>query len=838
MEDLKSDKWSPETASNGQVTSQDYTRVVCYPSLQVTSKGVWFGENPLHHSFPLLLMQTSTMIIVSRVVQILLRPLRQPTIVSDLLAGVLLGPSGLGQFPTIHEALFPERGIFISQTLSTFAVIYHLFSIGVKVNLRLLSKNRKVVVISLTTLFFPFATVLLLSQLLEAHASDNFAGGIFLIGLATGSSVTAFAVLFPILLELGFLSTELGRISLSIAALQDVLGLLSATFLMASDNQTGEIFLDDIVYKFCTLVFLTIFSCLIIRPMLFRLIQRTPQGKPVDQGCVLAILVGALALPVGSHILGLNIIQASIIFGIAIPDGPPLGSTITEKIDTVDRILFQPVFYLGVGRRLNALDPTIWTTGGSHLIIFLANRAVKLAAALVSAMACRMPFHDGLCVGLLLNIKGFLNFLYFIMWKETGMVSTQSYAGMILLSLATNMVVTPTFTYLMKKSRPYMPYARRTIQHSNNDAELSLLTCIHDEENIAPILNLVEVTNATRERPICIRVMHLVELVGRATPMLIAHKPDHNSNSTKFSSASSANVFSAFRNYARHRDSCVALQLFTCISPSKTMHEDICSVALQKRVSLIILPFHKRRVMPSVPCLVNHVLQVMNPNVVAQAPCSVGILVERAGFHAQRFSWAGSGTSLYRVGVIFLGGPDDRESLSYAARMVQHPSVVLKVVRFLAKDQSGQDPREKHLDDDLMSEFQMNWMGNRKVVYQEEQVHDGEDVLNVIRSMDNVYDLVVVGRRHTTNWGLIQGLSAWIESPELGVMGDLCSSSDFFGGVASVLVMQQQAMTSVGSQKNMIYEVSVHTSSMHDMPNTLRIRVSENVKPIATNTFV
>ncbi|KAL5984681.1 hypothetical protein ACLOJK_041302 [Asimina triloba] len=52
-----------------------------------------------------------------------------------------------------------------------------------------------------------------------------------------------------------------------------------------------------------------------------------------------------------------------------------------------------------------------------------------------------------------------------------------------------------------------MPYARRTIQHSNNDAEL---ICIHDEENIAPILNLVEVTNATRERPICIRVMHLV----------------------------------------------------------------------------------------------------------------------------------------------------------------------------------------------------------------------------------------------------------------------------------------------------------------------------------------
>ncbi|KAL5978887.1 hypothetical protein ACLOJK_018782 [Asimina triloba] len=42
---------------------------------------------------------------------------------------------------------------------------------------------------------------------------------------------------------------------------------------------------------------------------------------------------------------------------------------------------------------------------------------------------------------------------------------------------------------------------------SNNDVELSLLTCIHDEENIAPILNLVEVTNATRERPICIRVM-------------------------------------------------------------------------------------------------------------------------------------------------------------------------------------------------------------------------------------------------------------------------------------------------------------------------------------------
>ncbi|KAL5974698.1 hypothetical protein ACLOJK_031368 [Asimina triloba] len=771
-----------------------YTEIICYPSQQITSHGMWYARSPLHFTFPILLMQVSAAIIVSRLIKILLRPLRQPTIVSDLLGGLLLGPSVLGQFPKIHAALFPDSSVFIWKTLARFAIIYHVFSIGVKVNFRLLSKSRNAATIGMLTLFVPYITVAVLSFLLRKYTVNDFAGGLFILSLAAGTSVTAFAVIFPLLAEFRFLNTELGRISLSIAALQDGFGLLATTFVNL--DRSGNVDFEATFYRCGTMVFVIILSFLIIRPMLFWVIQRTPKGTQVEEGYIVAILLGALLMAIASHLLGMTIVQGSIIFGLAIPDGPPLGSAVTEKIDTIDRMLFQPIFYAGIGQRVNVFAHSSWSADGCLFLILLSNRLAKLLGALLPAMACRIPFRDALSLGLLLNAKGFINFVNVQQWDEAGLLSPQTTAILVISALITTMIAAPIFTWLMSKSRRYMSYERRTVQHSELGVELNVLACVLDQESVGPMLNLMEVTNATRERPIIIHVLHLVELVGRATPILIAHKP-HN-NAVPLASYSATDVFSAFRSYARHRDGLVALHLYTSISPSKTMHEDVCSVARQKRVSLIIVPFHKHDAVPVVSF-------VTNPSILAHAPCSVGILVDRSELRT-RFSWTTLGTSLYRVGVIFLGGPDDREALSYASRMVEHPCVVLNVLRFVSIDQKGQNPKEKQLDDDLVNEFLLRWTDCKKVMYKEELVHDSEETMSVIRLMDGVYDLMVVGRHQASNANLLQGLSTWIESPELGVIGDLCSSSDFLGGGVSVLVMQQQATTTADTGKPKIFQ--------------------------------
>lgn len=118
----------------------------------------------------------------------------------------------------------------------------------------------------------------------------------------------------------------------------------------------------------------------------------------------------------------------------------------------------------------------------------------------------------------------------------------------------------------------------------------------------------------------------------------------------------------------------------TAVSALSTMHEDVCSVAEEKRVAIIILPFHKHGGPGDVA--MDHVgpgWKGVNQRVLREAACSVGIFVDRGfgGGHQVR-----PGDVAHGVCVVFFGGPEDRKALELAGRMTEHPGVRVDVVRF------------------------------------------------------------------------------------------------------------------------------------------------------------
>jgi hypothetical protein len=158
---------------------------------------------------------------------------------------------------------------------------------------------------------------------------------------------------------------------------------------------------------------------------------------------------------------------------------------------------------------------------------------------------------------------------------------------------------------------------------------------------------------------------------------------------------------------------------------------------------------------------------------------------------------------LQRVALYFLGGPDDREALAYAARMPgdQHSGggVSLTVVRFKLRNWVGMGGREEVRDEEVLQKFWTRHRDNERVVYVEKTVEDAEGTASVVRSMSEKFDLLIVGRRGGAGEGddmegsaaLTSGLSDWSEFPELGVLGDMLASAEFASRV-SVLVVQQQ----------------------------------------------
>lgn len=177
--------------------------------------------------------------------------------------------------------------------------------------------------------------------------------------------------------------------------------------------------------------------------------------------------------------------------------------------------------------------------------------------------------------------------------------------------------------------------------------EFRILVCVHSTRNLSGVLNLVRFTKATNESPINVFAVHLVELIEHSAAMLIVH------HTTTSKSLESEQVIDAFEDYQKTTQG-VSLETLTCISSYEAMPEDIFILVEEKRANLVTMPFH---------------LQFNNTallSLLVKAPCSVGILVDLGNL-----TWEDqNGVSQILILMPFIGGPDDREALAYAWRML------------------------------------------------------------------------------------------------------------------------------------------------------------------------
>jgi hypothetical protein len=400
-------------------------------------------------------------------------------------------------------------------------------------------------------------------------------------------------------------------------------------------------------------------------------------------------------------------------------------------------------------------------------------------------------------------------------------IDEPTYTVLVFSSLAITSIIAPLTEMLYKPEIPLdssKKYRRlKTIHTTPCTSELRVISCVHNEENVHSLINLLEASNPTELSPICAYVIHLVELTGRTAPLLIPYNAKMKRVSKLTSSAGSDHILRAFENYSKNSNGPVIVQLFTMIVPYKTMHDDICRFALDKQTPLIIVPYHENlrhiqgnRVATSI--------RAFNTNLQMHAPCTVGILVDRGSHHMNSSQFS------YNVVVIFIGGEDDRQALGYAMRMSGHSDVSLTILRITLhlkkeieseekhkgkrkgkgksnnnskdkdknKDEEVDEEMEMLMDEVLYDEFKIQNLGNACVACREVEAENSAQVMDAIRSLDKNYDLVMVGlNRH-------QALELGdIEMPhndarnieDLGMIGDVLVSSDFSMGWLSLLVL-------------------------------------------------
>lgn len=332
----------------------------------------------------------------------------------------------------------------------------------------------------------------------------------------------------------------------------------------------------------------------------------------------------------------------------------------------------------------------------------------------------------------------------------------------------------------------YTGYQKRDVQHTSANSELRVLLCAHRADDVSAGRKVLEASFPSRESPLAVYALHLVELAGRAHPQLIDHQLGQKSSG----GTRTEKMIEILTSFEQQYMGFATVQQYTAMSLTKFMHHDICTVAFNKLASLVILPFHRKWNHQGKMILESNSLRAINCEVLDLAPCSVSILVDR---HKVRRNIS----STYNVGVAFFGGADDREALAYAKRMAQNPDVHLTVVRFVPWDiYAGDSQWDAVLDAEILKETRMQGAHQDNIVYREERVKDGAETALLIHAMEEAFDLIMVGRRHKEDTPQLLGLSEWNDLPELGPVGDMLSAADITTPV-SVLVVQHQNLKSV-----------------------------------------
>lgn len=336
--------------------------------------------------------------------------------------------------------------------------------------------------------------------------------------------------------------------------------------------------------------------------------------------------------------------------------------------------------------------------------------------------------------------------------------------------------------------RKYAGYQRRNIMSLKPESELRILACIHKQYNIVATTDVLDLCSPTTEHPIIVDAMHLIELVGRTSPIFISHRLQKSLSGSHKSY--SDDVILCFDLYEHDNGGAAIVHTYTAISPPNLMHEDVCQLALDKVSSIILLPFHRRWSIDGGVESDDKNIRSLNCKVLEIAPCSVGILVTRSSSLQNN----NSSSSIIRLAMIYLGGKDDREALCLAKRAMRNPRINLVVFHLVPDDQEHNhmrpDLEENLLDDEALEDVKKK-PHYYNVRYKKVTVNGGTETSVVLRDIAHEHDFFMVGRRHALELPQIEGLTSWSEFSELGVVGDLLASPDFETR-AGVLVVQQE----------------------------------------------
>ena len=417
--------------------------------IQPTSeKSAWheFLHSTLHnitHPLAILLAQIVAIVFVSRLFAWIFRKIGQPSVIGEIVAGIVLGPSLVGLFfPEFTAFLFPAQSLGNLQFLSQIGLILFMFIVGMEIDVNVLkNKAHDAVVISHASIIIPFSLGMGLAYFIYkefAPVEVSFTSFGLFLGIAL--SITAFPVLARIVQERGIHKTRLGTIVITCAAADDITGWSILAVVIAIAKAGSSV---SALYTIALAIVYVFVMIKIVRPFLKRIGDLNATNTNLSKTYVAIFIVMLILSSWATEVIGIHALFGAFMAGAIMPANQKFRSLFAEKIEDIALVLFLPLFFVFTGLRTEIgliNEPYLWKITG--LIILVATIG-KLVGSALAARYVKQSWKDSLIIGTLMNTRGLMELVVLNIGYDLGILTPQVFAMMVIMALVTTFMTGP-----------------------------------------------------------------------------------------------------------------------------------------------------------------------------------------------------------------------------------------------------------------------------------------------------------------------------------------------------------------------------------------------------------
>jgi Kef-type K+ transport system membrane component KefB len=402
----------------------------------------------LQDPLPRLFVQLILIILAARLCGAVAVMVRQPAVVGEIIAGILLGPSLLGwAWPGLFQFVFPANSLGSLRLFSQLGVCLFMFVVGMEMEVsHLWRQARTAVLVSQASILFPF----LLGMTCALFLFPTFAGPAttfpaFALFIGVSMSITAFPVLARILEEHGLTKSPLGVTALICAAMNDVSAwcilALVVAIAKAGSMASAEFSIGLVVVFVGVMLFW-------IKPRLPHWLDRmTPTGIPPGNGVMAGVVAFVFASALATDVMGIHALFGSFLAGVVMPARSGFREFLRMRLEHFSGAFLLPLFFAFVGLRTQIgsfNDTSGWLICAGLIVIATVG---KLGGAMSTARLTGASWIDSFALRALMNTRGLVELIALNIGYDLGILTPRIFAMLVIMALVTTCMTGPLLTF-------------------------------------------------------------------------------------------------------------------------------------------------------------------------------------------------------------------------------------------------------------------------------------------------------------------------------------------------------------------------------------------------------